>query len=132
MRFLTLAPVLAFVGPIVGQQIYDIVRSPSLRCAIVAELATDQPGTQWQTTWDRSKLLTYQNLSPNPINFVSPGAIGQADIVVRDTSVFQTVYGFGASLSACASSWSRAERAALLYAASFAAVLRHLLVRTPF
>ena len=27
MRFLTLAPVLAFVGPIVGQQIYDIVRA---------------------------------------------------------------------------------------------------------
>ena len=100
--------------------------------AIVDELTTDHPGTQWQTTWDRSKLLTYQNLSPNPINFVSPGAIGQADIVVRDTSVFQTVYGFGASLSACASSWSCAERAALLYAASFAAVLRHLLVRTPF
>ena len=100
--------------------------------AIVNELTTDHPGTQWQTTWDRSKLLTYQNLSPNPINFVSPGAIGQADIVVRDTSVYQTVYGFGASLSACASSRSRAERAALLYAASFAAVLRHLLVRTPF
>ncbi|KAH8115004.1 glycoside hydrolase [Phellopilus nigrolimitatus] len=61
----------------VSQQIYDI----------------------WATTWDRGSLFTYTNLSPNPINFVSPGAIGSADIVVNDQSTYQTVWGFGASLT---------------------------------
>ena len=55
---------------------------------------------QWSTTWDRSNLFNYTNLSPNPINFKSPGAIGQADIVITDTSTYQSVWGFGASLSA--------------------------------
>ncbi|KAI0699329.1 glycoside hydrolase [Cerioporus squamosus] len=72
MRLPTVAFVLAFAGPILGQQIYDIV---SRSC------------------------FTYTNLSPNPINFGSPGAIGQADIVVTDTSTFQSVWGFGASLT---------------------------------
>ncbi|KAH7872628.1 glucan endo-1,6-beta-glucosidase [Lentinula edodes] len=67
---------LLFVGPVASQQIWDI----------------------WQTTWDRSGLFT--SLAPStPINFVSPGAIGSADIVVDDSSVFQTVYGFGGSLT---------------------------------
>ncbi|KAJ4481148.1 glucan endo-1,6-beta-glucosidase [Lentinula aciculospora] len=67
---------LLFSGPVVSQQIWDI----------------------WQTTWDRSGLFT--SLAPStPINFVTPGAIGSADIVVDDTSVFQNVYGFGGSLS---------------------------------
>lgn len=54
---------------------------------------------QWATTWDRSSLLTYTNLSPNPINFGNPGAIGQADIVVNDQDLLQEIHGFGASLS---------------------------------
>ncbi|KAJ3835095.1 glucan endo-1,6-beta-glucosidase [Lentinula raphanica] len=67
---------LLFVGSAASQQIWDI----------------------WQTTWDRSGLFT--SLAPStPINFVSPGAIGSADIVVDDSSVFQTVYGFGGSLT---------------------------------
>lgn len=53
----------------------------------------------YSTTWDRSKLFTYTNLSPNPINFVTPGAIGAADIVVNDGSKFQNMFGFGASLT---------------------------------
>ncbi|KAI5121488.1 hypothetical protein M0805_003943 [Coniferiporia weirii] len=61
----------------ISQQIYDI----------------------WTTTWDRSSLFTYTNLSPNPINFVSPGAIGSADIVVDDSQTYQSVWGFGASLT---------------------------------
>ncbi|RDX42626.1 glycoside hydrolase [Lentinus brumalis] len=77
MRAPTFALVLAFAGPVLGQQIYDI----------------------WSTTWDRSKLFTYTNLSPNPVTFGSPGAIGQADIVVTDTSTFQSVWGFGATLT---------------------------------
>ena len=51
-------------------------------------------------TWDRADLFTYTNLSPNPINFVSPGAIGEADIVITDTSTYQSIWGLGASLSA--------------------------------
>ncbi|PIL22448.1 hypothetical protein GSI_15136 [Ganoderma sinense ZZ0214-1] len=77
MRPVAFSSVLAFVVPILGQQIYDI----------------------WTTTWDRSSLFTYTNLSPNPINFVSPGAIGDADIVITDTSTYQSVWGFGASLT---------------------------------
>ena len=56
---------------------------------------------QWSTTWDRSRLFTYTNLSPNPINFVSPGSTGAADISVDDTSVLQSMAGYGATLSMC-------------------------------
>jgi hypothetical protein len=65
--------------------------------------STQHPNQQqWQTTWDRQKLFT--SVGPNtagtdPINFVSPGSIGDADIVVNDGSVFQPMYGFGGSLS---------------------------------
>lgn len=53
---------------------------------------------QWQTTWDRSKLFT--SIKPNPpIPFGSPSQIGQADIDIDDTSTFQSVWGFGGSLS---------------------------------
>lgn len=55
-------------------------------------------GVQWQTTWDRSQLFTYQKISP-PINFTSPSGKGSADIVVNDGSTFQSVWGFGGSLS---------------------------------
>ncbi|KAK0220118.1 glycoside hydrolase [Armillaria fumosa] len=52
----------------------------------------------WQTTWDRSKLFT--SLAPYPpINFQSPGSIGSADIVVNDTTTYQSVWGFGGSLT---------------------------------
>ncbi|KAI0670921.1 glycoside hydrolase [Trametes maxima] len=65
------------VAPALSQQIFDV----------------------WATTWDRSQLFKYTNLSPNPVNFVSPGAAGKADIVVDDSSVFQTIAGFGATLT---------------------------------
>lgn len=55
---------------------------------------------QYSTTWDRSKLFTYDNLGSNPINFVNPGAIGDADIVVNDAQTFQSIWGHGAALSA--------------------------------
>jgi hypothetical protein len=56
----------------------------------------------WQTTWDRQKLLT--SVGPNaqgiaPINFTTPGAIGSADIVVNDGTVYQPIDGFGATFS---------------------------------
>ena len=53
---------------------------------------------QWQTTWDRSKLFT--SLAPSsPINFMTPGPIGSADIVINDGTKFQSIAGFGATLS---------------------------------
>lgn len=101
MHVPTFAFVLAFAGPALGQQIYDIVSTASIRYRVqVGLFAEFSLSAQWSTTWDRSQLFTYTNLSPNPINFGSPGAIGQADIVVTDTSTYQSVWGFGASLSA--------------------------------
>ncbi|KAL0564533.1 hypothetical protein V5O48_017513 [Marasmius crinis-equi] len=62
--------------PVFSQQIWDI----------------------WQTTWDRQKLFT--SLAPSSaINFASPGAVGQADIRVDDTSLQQNIFGFGSSLT---------------------------------
>ncbi|KAI0661979.1 glycoside hydrolase [Cubamyces menziesii] len=71
------ASVLTCAVPIFSQQIYDI----------------------WTTTWDRSQLFTYNNLSPNPINFNTPGAKGSADIVINDAQTYQSVWGYGASLT---------------------------------
>ncbi|TBU31803.1 glycoside hydrolase [Dichomitus squalens] len=61
----------------IGQQIFDV----------------------WATTWERSNLFTYTNLDSSPIDFVSPGATGDADIVVDDTNVLQSMAGFGATLT---------------------------------
>ncbi|KAH9889777.1 glycoside hydrolase [Cubamyces lactineus] len=77
LRFPVLAGLVLGIGPAFGQQIYDI----------------------WATTWDRAQLFTYTNLSPNPINFVSPGAIGQADITIEETPLAQSMVGYGASLT---------------------------------
>lgn len=52
----------------------------------------------WSTTWDRSKLLTYTGLK-TPINFGAPNVIGSADINILDTQTYQTVWGFGGSLT---------------------------------
>jgi O-glycosyl hydrolase len=54
--------------------------------------------SQWQTTWDRAKLFT--SLAPSTaINFGTPGAAASADIVVTETTVYQTINGFGGTLS---------------------------------
>ncbi|TFK18841.1 glycoside hydrolase [Coprinopsis marcescibilis] len=52
----------------------------------------------WQTTWDRSRLFSSVG-PPNPINFVNPGPIGDADIVVNDNAQYQDMLGFGATLT---------------------------------
>lgn len=44
-------------------------------------------------------LFTYFQPDPDPINFETPGTIGSADIVVNDSAVYQTIYGFGATLT---------------------------------
>ena len=63
-------------------------------------LSTDSASVQWETAWDKSVLLQRQTLS-SPITFGPPGPIGEADIAVDDTTVFQTVVGFGATMSKC-------------------------------
>ncbi|KAJ7703693.1 glycoside hydrolase family 30 protein, partial [Mycena rosella] len=76
MRSGLLALAWTFALPVASQQIWDI----------------------WQTTWDRAGLFT--SLAPStPINFVTPGAPASADIVVTETTVFQTINGFGGSLT---------------------------------
>lgn len=60
-----------------GQQIYDV----------------------FTTTWDRSSLFTYKNLSPSPINFQSGVAAGDAVINLTPDTVYQTMDGFGATLT---------------------------------
>ncbi|KAJ8693341.1 hypothetical protein PTI98_008345 [Pleurotus ostreatus] len=76
LRLTVVALVSTVIPSVVGQQIWDI----------------------WETTWDRSKLLTYTNLG-SPINFVSPGTIGSADISINDGAQFQNILGFGGSLT---------------------------------
>ncbi|KAJ7088501.1 glycoside hydrolase family 30 protein [Mycena belliarum] len=76
MRSGLLVLVSVFACPAASQQIWDI----------------------WQTTWDRANLFT--SLAPStPVNFVSPGAAASADIVVTETTTFQTINGFGGSLT---------------------------------
>ncbi|KAI0822335.1 glycoside hydrolase [Trametes gibbosa] len=77
MRLTVFASLVAAVAPGLAQQIYDV----------------------WSTTWDRNQLLTYTNLYPNPVQFKNPGAIGAADIVVNDAQTYQSIWGFGASLT---------------------------------
>ncbi|KAG0708400.1 glycoside hydrolase family 30 protein [Suillus ampliporus] len=67
--------------------------------ALLQAVASQQIWDIWQTTWNREMLFTYFQPTPDPINFVTPGPIGSADIVIDDSSVYQTVYGFGASLT---------------------------------
>lgn len=88
-----LACSLAFlaVRPATSQQIYDIVTHLFFGSSLNKTLT--QP-LQWQTTWDRSSLLTYTNLK-TPINFATPTVIGQADIVIDDDTTYQSIWGFG-------------------------------------
>ncbi|KAJ6479912.1 glycoside hydrolase family 30 protein [Mycena vitilis] len=64
------------IKPIVCQQIYDI----------------------WQTTSDGSKL--FSSVGPSsPINFVKPGVAASADIIVSDSTKYQSIVGFGGTLT---------------------------------
>ncbi|KAG6868840.1 hypothetical protein C0993_009377 [Termitomyces sp. T159_Od127] len=76
MRRLLFLSLVQIIQPIVCQQIWDI----------------------WQTKWDRTNLFTPITLS-TPINFVTPGPSGDANIVVDDSTVYQSIAGFGASLT---------------------------------
>ncbi|EED83900.1 hypothetical protein POSPLDRAFT_134943 [Postia placenta Mad-698-R] len=77
MLFHAVASSLVLAVPIAAQQIYDI----------------------WSTTWQRDSLFTYRDLSPNPINFTSLGSTGTSDIVVTDSTTYESMVGFGAALT---------------------------------
>ncbi|KAJ7648111.1 glycoside hydrolase [Roridomyces roridus] len=66
---------------------------------LLATLAASQQIQDiWQTTWDRQNLLA--SLSPSaPITFATPGPVQSADIVVTEATVYQTINGFGGSLT---------------------------------
>jgi hypothetical protein len=68
---------LALTGPAFAQQIWD----------------------SYTTTWDRTKLFTYENQAPNPVNFDTPGPDGAAVIDIQDSTLYQQLDGFGASLT---------------------------------
>ncbi|KAH9947622.1 glycoside hydrolase superfamily [Amylocystis lapponica] len=77
MLSFVLASFIVLATPIASQQIFDI----------------------WETSWDRTSQLKYTDLGNSPINFVSPGAIGDADIVINDGTVLQQMIGFGSTLT---------------------------------
>ncbi|KAF7314148.1 Glycoside hydrolase family 30 protein [Mycena chlorophos] len=72
-----LVTALALGAHVHGQQIWDV----------------------WQTKWDMTEL--FSSIGPRPpLNFTTPpGAAGKVDIVVDETQVFQTMNGFGGSLT---------------------------------
>ncbi|EIW76840.1 glycoside hydrolase family 30 protein [Coniophora puteana RWD-64-598 SS2] len=66
--------------------------------ALVHGAAAQQIQDVWQTTWDRSSLIA--SMPPaSAIAFGTPGAAAAADIQVDDTQVYQTIQGFGATLT---------------------------------
>lgn len=77
----------------VAQQIQDIVSETILTVSVGALTYI-----KWSTTWNQSSL--FSNVSPiNPIDFKTPGTIGNADVIVDESVVYQTMAGFGATLS---------------------------------
>jgi hypothetical protein len=51
----------------------------------------------YATKWDKTQL--FSSLKPSPINFDTPGAIGDADITIDDSTKYQEMAGFGGTLS---------------------------------
>ncbi|KAK0473000.1 glycoside hydrolase family 30 protein [Armillaria novae-zelandiae] len=63
------------------------------RCAF-----TQQIWDVWETTWDRRSLLTRKSLSAS-INFSATNSLQSTYITVSDSTVYQTILGFGATLT---------------------------------
>jgi O-glycosyl hydrolase len=51
----------------------------------------------YATKWDKTQL--FSSLKPSPINFDTPGAIGDADITIDDSTKYQEMAGFGGTLT---------------------------------
>ena len=70
-------------------------------CVSCMRLRTDLD-PQYSTQWDRSTLFTYTNLGPyGELNFTSSEPSNSVTISVDDTTVYQQMVGFGATLSTC-------------------------------
>ncbi|KAJ7438487.1 glycoside hydrolase family 30 protein, partial [Mycena latifolia] len=67
----------------------------------------------WQTTWDRTKQLSTPALNLTPINFTTVGPIADADITVDETAKYQSMDGFGASLTDSSATLFAALKASL-------------------
>ena len=79
--------------------------------------------------WDRTAIFTSVGSNP-PINFSSPSVIGDADITINDGQVYQSIYGFGGSLStSLLHLLATVTQAIALVADSSALILNNLKVR---
>ncbi|KZT69689.1 glycoside hydrolase family 30 protein [Daedalea quercina L-15889] len=76
-----------------------MLRSVAVSLSLALPIASQQIYDIWSTTWQRDNLFTYKNLGSSPINFVTPGSTGTSDIQVNDTTYYQDIIGFGASLT---------------------------------
>ncbi|KAF8153981.1 glycoside hydrolase family 30 protein [Crassisporium funariophilum] len=69
-----------------------------ISCVFLQSVVSQQIWDIWQTTWNRSNL--FRSLKPRPpLEFITPGDIGSANIVVEDAVMYQEISGFGASLT---------------------------------
>ncbi|PPQ69578.1 hypothetical protein CVT24_001378 [Panaeolus cyanescens] len=66
--------------------------------ALSSLVASQQIWDIWQTTWNGTNLFKALNPRP-PLDFVTPGPIGAADIVVSHSTIYQEIVGFGATLT---------------------------------
>ncbi|EIW76813.1 glycoside hydrolase family 30 protein [Coniophora puteana RWD-64-598 SS2] len=66
--------------------------------ALVHGAAAQQIQDVWQTTWDKASLLA-STPPASAIAFGTPGTAAAADIQIDDTQVYQTIQGFGATLT---------------------------------
>jgi hypothetical protein len=83
----------ALLRTTVAQQVFDIVCFSLVVCIYVLIFIY----FQWQTLHDKSSLFAPVNLA-QPLNFTPSSSA--ADITIDETTSYQTLKGFGASLSA--------------------------------
>ncbi|KAE9396925.1 glycoside hydrolase family 30 protein [Gymnopus androsaceus JB14] len=66
---------------------------------LLLELHAQQICDIWQTTWDRTNLFNSVGQCGAPIDFTTPGSLADANIIVNDGNVHQSIVGFGGSLT---------------------------------
>ncbi|KAK2465514.1 hypothetical protein APHAL10511_002406 [Amanita phalloides] len=80
----------------------DSFCSQSSHCVLSNSVAAQQIWDIWQTTWDRSSLFNRLSLS-EPVSFTASSGMNtsrsRVNINLDDSTVYQTVLGFGGSLT---------------------------------
>ncbi|KIK56318.1 glycoside hydrolase family 30 protein [Collybiopsis luxurians FD-317 M1] len=66
---------------------------------LLLQISAQQISDVWLITWDRKSLFTSIGTGKFPVNFTDPGSAGDADIVADDGTVYQSILGFGRSLT---------------------------------